>query len=1762
MEPVFRNRKHKKFEKDKPITRLDIKKAQARKRKDPMNYLYDFDGGFIGGVKDIGCAKPEMGWIMPESVDKAAIDISTFISKFDTLDVTNVSNLLNAFTTAPENGKSLLEKSLDVPDTIDNVLNSTREIFKDMKSFGFGGAITVGMGAIAYAVANEENRIKSFSVASLAFLVAYMLAPATLPSSRQPFLELVGLCKANEPKPNVAQPQSEMLSLNGIAQTLTMGLFGVGAIKNKKGIIESITSYLNNAKRQQITIVEHISSAAQFMQGLMNKVLAVFYKEDYKFMNVVSSTIPKLDAIQGEIREFCHKMDRKEIPMTIEYYDIVLSYENRLDLLLTELGQSKNVEYAKGVITSLQNTVRKLLEAFASSNFMNAGIRQEPVAILLKGPPGVGKTAILTRLHMALCARTLPEEELVEFRRNPMSFMHCRQMENEFWDGYTPRVHTVNFDDMNQIKDIAGKPDNEFFNLIRGINLFPYLLHMAGLNQKSNTFFKAKFVLATTNANIFNIESINCKEAILRRFDYCIRIIPLIQYTKSVPSSVSRIIDSEKLPIVDGKRTLTPECVNLHFCNAEGPGLMKRISFDNLVDLLVKKFFAKKAHAEQLLNEYQKVIDNQIESRTQSEEEIELLNNREDMRKALQDDGNFCWEQESIHSNATTTTEFGEAVPQASTADEECRELLEEIQETTKMSPIMTRIEPELRVPIPSYDPYEEDLDVPDVDMDSIDYSIKEFAISNTQRRRELEDQLLLNGSAFRILNPSSGFLKDQMRDFLKSDCMNYDQKAILAYLANKLMDYGIPIEEINYAECINLWMLATKMERFSDLISMTYEHFLSVFNEFEFEGGMEQWTKKSYFSKAMEYIKPVMQTKWFIKMKAIGGEIMNGIYWLLLNISRFLSNPIVKIAIAACVTYFGIGKLFGMMCGKSRKSNEDPMDGWITQSRDESAKGKQGARKHDIRNLLARKAVNSQHMPQMGASYDKSSQDVIDKAVNRNCYTFSISNQSGNYTHLGFATFVVGRIYIVPMHFATYIANQVIDDENAYRRKVKLTKSVNRPGTNFAVIEFTFREFLEWGIHAPKYENNDVFFGTISKSYPNHCDIRSKFLTEKQYVPGKDWTTSITCPFADRTSTCIVQTFMLKNPYDVANIVPGLPNTVLSRGLCYRKSITAEGHCGALVSNLNKNPSIGTIVGIHVAGIKSINSGLSNFISREMLMDVTEDVDTQFRELESIDPQVAYAEMGSTLSFPTEEKEVAEIPCRFPIVGKIDKAMNRASFTNIVPSCLHKQLITKPTTAPAKLRPFERDGEIVDPYALALEKYGLGWTYVPEKLVEQAAECYYEDLCTVSTENVEARLLTYDEAVLGVEDESLYTSIKRNTSAGYPINADKSFVGKKKFGIFGEDEKYDLNTPDAQRVKKRVYIVIDAARKNIRLDHIFHDNIKDERRDILKALYGYSRLFSGCPLDYLIAFRIYFGTFFLWYQKNRIFNGSGIGVNPFSEEWHLIAELLREKAGKGKGYFAGDFKGYDGSLLTIILYAVLQVIQMWYNDGEENARVRRILWLEVINSKHLWNIIIYMFLNGIPSGHPGTSYINTIYQQISFRIVWCIILGDSSRDIMKQFTKFVFLVCYGDDNVMGVHPDVRDKFNPQAMSEAFKYINLTYTDDKKQVVTELKTFDEVSFLKRSFIYNQVDQKYRGPLQLKVILEVPLWTVRKGDQRESVTKTNVQWALDELSLWGRPIFNQYAPDMLEQCRQVMNWSPERMLFNSCYSFCCGKEEFF
>jgi hypothetical protein len=206
---------------------------------------------------------------------------------------------------------------------------------------------------------------------------------------------------------------------------------------------------------------------------------------------------------------------------------------------------------------------------------------------------------------------------------------------------------------------------------------------------------------------------------------------------------------------------------------------------------------------------------------------------------------------------------------------------------------------------------------------------------------------------------------------------------------------------------------------------------------------------------------------------------------------------------------------------------------------------------------------------------------------------------------------------------------------------------------------------------------------------------------------------------------------------------------------------------------------------------------------------------------------------------------------------------------------------------------------------------------------------------------------------------------------------------------------------------------------------------------------------------------------------------------------------------------------------------------------------------MNIVHAVHVNGSMMYQATHSQPSGCPLTAILNSIYNSIVIRIVYLICARKQENEKklmtgtlanMKSFNECVACVSYGDDNLIAIIKTILEWFNQVSIAEAFLTIGHVYTDEAKSgVIVPIRTLEEVAYLKRKFVWDELTQRHIAPLDLDVILEIFQWT-KKGLMKDDITQANVDVTMRELCLHGEDLFNHWKEALQRECiKQKVNY---------------------
>jgi hypothetical protein len=184
---------------------------------------------------------------------------------------------------------------------------------------------------------------------------------------------------------------------------------------------------------------------------------------------------------------------------------------------------------------------------------------------------------------------------------------------------------------------------------------------------------------------------------------------------------------------------------------------------------------------------------------------------------------------------------------------------------------------------------------------------------------------------------------------------------------------------------------------------------------------------------------------------------------------------------------------------------------------------------------------------------------------------------------------------------------------------------------------------------------------------------------------------------------------------------------------------------------------------------------------------------------------------------------------------------------------------------------------------------------------------------------------------------------------------------------------------------------------------------------------------------------------------------------------------------------------------------------------------------MDLLHSRHLTgptNVLhtVVQWNKSMPSGHPLTTPVNSLYSLITLTACYAELTGDY-QDMWDR----VYICTFGDDNTVNVSDTVSEVFNQETVAvKMWELFRMTYTSDKKDA--ELRpwtTIDDITFLKRTMVRaDDADGGWVAPLAKESFMYTPYWYRSNKDPRGDMA-TNIKGMLEELSLHGRAAWDEH-----------------------------------
>lgn len=714
-------------------------------------------------------------------------------------------------------------------------------------------------------------------------------------------------------------------------------------------------------------------------------------------------------------------------------------------------------------------------------------------------------------------------------------------------------------------------------------------------------------------------------------------------------------------------------------------------------------------------------------------------------------------------------------------------------------------------------------------------------------------------------------------------------------------------------------------------------------------------------------------------------------------------------------------------------------------------------------------------------------------ESLSKNQFVFGIFTETGSRCYVGSTLAICNKIFCMPAHFMFgSIKTIVLRCPNKTDVVIDDDYKVTKLGSDTWM---TRQEFL---INYDGDKDKDAILVDFSstKELPSSKSIISDFV-ESVNVSKKTDSVSVLLPLrnldADFKQVEIhTRIKPLTTSYPMADKKLNFQR-VLSQGFEY-ESATILGDCGSPVVSYDHNCI--TIVGIHVALSEKAGLGLAECVTRDLINS-------------SMKPEPA------TLQYlPTDEI----LGDGMKVLGKLENSIHVPRNTAYVKTKLYDPSCGE---LPSALRC--KDG--VDPLRLGIMKQSGKKSLLD---LTSESEWIYQFYCKHKAQlpkpNYDS-FFSMDQAIFGIKDDPLFKPLNLSSGAGFNWDR-KNQTGKRAY-IKGDHTTTKWICPT---LSNAVLERITNAQNGIRIPTYYIDTLKDELRPVEKVENLNTRVFSYPQMDYVIACRMMFGPFMREFHRNYLTSGSLIGFNPFSNDM----EFIHKKLNTHPNILAGDFKNWDANVRADFMEIVFNnYLIPWFKDNiqEFDAKFEtalKILMIDLISATHICIDIVYEVDRGMPSGHPLTSILNTLYNMC---MMYCIYMRKMPIQFANNFNfdNNIVSYFYGDDHAISVSDFALQFLNYTTLKKEleeryeFKYTSF----DKTILIDSIKShkLTDITLLKRRF--HVVSGRIRGVLDFNNILTIPMFQKKKLNELIAV-RTNVDTAMMEFCLYGKKTYDDHV----------------------------------
>jgi hypothetical protein len=344
-----------------------------------------------------------------------------------------------------------------------------------------------------------------------------------------------------------------------------------------------------------------------------------------------------------------------------------------------------------------------------------------------------------------------------------------------------------------------------------------------------------------------------------------------------------------------------------------------------------------------------------------------------------------------------------------------------------------------------------------------------------------------------------------------------------------------------------------------------------------------------------------------------------------------------------------------------------------------------------------------------------------------------------------------------------------------------------------------------------------------------------------------------------------------------------------------------------------------------------------------------------------------------------------------------------------------------------------------------------------------------------------------------GFPEDFYMRAMKPSTSGGFTWPG-----AKKKYSAPTElPFKKDSYMP-VYDVKEQVMEQISAYLKDEDAIPLLGAQLKDEPRSLKKVRDAKTRVFCMSPYESTLVNRMYLMPFYsLMVEHGDVFH-TAIGINMHSDD---VDKFLKELLEFAKKFMEGDYRGFDTSMPYDIGLAANTIIYLTLEFFGYNAEALQIAKGALSDNLHP-TVVLEGDLFSAPSLQPSGKYataednsLRGLVMLVYSFIDMCTAHGGKMQLTVKfkpdDFWLYIRGQIYGDDLLAAVKLEAQPYFNNQTYQNFCKEIyGLDFTNAlKTDTMEKFLTLDQISFLKRKFVFRKDLQKWVAPLDKESIMK-------------------------------------------------------------------------